>query len=601
MKFIRLKVKQHLFVWIRGVKNVRVHQRKRYGTDEPEVKHEENAIARRTQPNEIDELSTARSSNATGQRILASESPLTRTNSALRPEQEVVFCDIEDLKPGWFIWRVVFSTSFSGLLFGIDTGVIGTVVLHFANTLRGHTVNAIEKGLIVAMLSVGAFWGSISCLSADRFGRKSTMYLACAIFLAGIVIQTSSFSIAQLVFGRFTSGVSIGTAATITPMYIGEVAPAVYRGSLTGMFAVSITAGQFIGYGFGQAFMGVYQGWRIMIALGALAAVSFACLLRFCPESPRHLISHGRIQEAKAVFENIWPTASPFQINNKVKIVEEQVKEAKEKTKDMSTLCRFKQLFVVRANRRKLYAACGLMAFSQLSGFNALMYYSPTILEGLGFPDRVALAIPAANLIVTMLYTALVDRVGKRPLVLWTVPGMIISLTVGMIAWSRCHLNFHKLDKIAENYAEHLEPKPELDWPAYLIFASMLTFVICYAAGVGNLAWASSEFFPQELRPQGTMLMNMCNWGPNVLVGSSYLTMVEDVGPVWTSAFYLVMCCLLWILAFFLYPEAKALALEMIGPIFEAKNPVKEANRLQKQIKEHSGIPANGRREMAEV
>lgn len=213
---------------------MRVHQRKRYGTDEPEVKHEENAIARRTQPNEIDELSTARSSNATGQRILASESPLTRTNSALRPEQEVVFCDIEDLKPGWFIWRVVFSTSFSGLLFGmhmsparrsmltiysgIDTGVIGTVVLHFANTLRGHTVNAIEKGLIVAMLSVGAFWGSISCLSADRFGRKSTMYLACAIFLAGIVIQTSSFSIAQLVFGRFTSGVSIGTAATITPV-----------------------------------------------------------------------------------------------------------------------------------------------------------------------------------------------------------------------------------------------------------------------------------------------------------------------------------------------------------------------------------------------
>lgn len=148
----------------------------------------------------------------------------------------------------------------------------------------------------------------------NQFGRKMAMYLGCVLFVAGVVIQAASYTVAQMAVGRLVIGFGVGSAAMVLPLYVAEIAPAKARGRLIGLNNMSITGGQVISYAIGAAFASVNHGWRYMVRLGGVPAIVLACLLPFCPESPRHLAYNGRTEEARDVLRKIYKDANEGQI-----------------------------------------------------------------------------------------------------------------------------------------------------------------------------------------------------------------------------------------------------------------------------------------------
>jgi len=185
---------------------------------------------------------------------------------------------------------------------------------------------------------------------------------------------------------------------------------------MIGLDNMSITGGQLISYGIGAGFAHVHGGWRYMVGGGAIPAILFMCLLPFCPESPRHLILHGKPEQAAIVISKIFPNATELQVSQKVQHITIHVNQSRDLIAGRSQWWTFKQLYVVPANFRALIAACGLMAISQLGGFNSLMYYSSTIFALVGFGDPVAVGtiIAGTNFFFTWVNLMLVDRIGRR-------------------------------------------------------------------------------------------------------------------------------------------------------------------------------------------
>ena len=212
-------------------------------------------------------------------------------------------------------------------------------------------------------------------------------------------------------------------------MYIGEVAPAKTRGTMTGTFNLAITGTQLVGYGIGVGLGETLAGWRIMTGIGAGIALLWLVLLPFCPESPRYLVTVDR-NKAKAAVQKLRSNATPYQVDQHVAQLETYMEDARLARGDRGKIRQFCQLFK-KENRWKTFAACGLMALSQLSGFNSLMYFAPTLLVALGFPPATAVAIPGTNLLVTVVYMYLVDRMGRRRILLLASPIMVRGLEQG--------------------------------------------------------------------------------------------------------------------------------------------------------------------------
>lgn len=161
----------------------------------------------------------------------------------------------------------------------------------------------------------------IAGLTSDRYGRKLGVYLGCFLFVIGAVLQAAAFTLAQMTVGRFVVGLGVGSAAMIIPLYIGEMAPARYRGRLIVFDNLCVAGRQLVSYAIGAGFTGVSHGWRAMVGLGAVPAIILAASLPWCPESPRHLISHNKIEEARKVLQRIFPRATPEQVLAKIELV----------------------------------------------------------------------------------------------------------------------------------------------------------------------------------------------------------------------------------------------------------------------------------------
>jgi SP family myo-inositol transporter-like MFS transporter 13 len=300
------------------------------------------------------------------------------------------------------------------------------------------------------------------------------------------------------------------------------------------------------------------------------------CLLPFCPESPRQLIYHDKPQEAAVVIQSIFPHGTPEQVQQKIKHITAHVAEAKAIKEGKGNLWLLKQLYVVPGNLRALIAACGLMAISQLGGFNSLMYYSSTLFALVGFANPVAVGtiIAATNFFFTWVNLMVVDRFGRRRILLSTMWGMALFLGLAAVA-------FHW---IPVNHDLTLQSN-KIGWPAYVVLACMIIYVGFYSSGMGNTAWLSSEFFPMEVRAYGTMMLTCSCWGSNIIVASTFLTQMENTTPSGAFGFYAAICFFGWIAVYFCYPEVKGMTLEDIREIFKHGFGVKYARQLQKETK----------------
>lgn len=267
----------------------------------------------------------------------------------------------------------------------------------------------------------------IAGLFADRFGRKLPLYLGCFVFIVGAIIQAAAYSLEQMTVGRFVIGLGVGSAAMVIPLYIGELAPAKYRGRMIAFDNMSVTLGQLISYALGAGLTEVPHGWRYMVGLGAIPAIILAALLPLCPESPRQLLLHDRTDQARTVLRRTYPNATEDQVTGKLNLIQHSITEMRLATGDKSMWWTFGQLFADAPNRRALMCACGVMAISQLGGFNTLMYYSGTLFALVGFskPAVVSIVVGGTNFLFTFFNMIIIDRIGRRRILLWTVSGMV--------------------------------------------------------------------------------------------------------------------------------------------------------------------------------
>ena len=261
---------------------------------------------------------------------------------------------------------------------GYDTGVISAVLVSLQDDL-GHVLSSKEQELVTSITSGGALIGAlIAGIPADRFGRKLGIYVGCILFFIGSVIQAAAYSVAQMTIGRFIVGLGVGSAAMIIvssrsleymqgtdclqPLYIGELAPAKQRGKMIAFDNMSVTLGQLVSYALGAGFTELPHGWRYMVAVGGIPPIILGILLPKCPESPRQLISHGKLAEAERVIKRVYPHATVDQVTSKLRHIEMTVEAESSVVKGKSLWYRFKQLHCVPSNLRALICACAVMA-----------------------------------------------------------------------------------------------------------------------------------------------------------------------------------------------------------------------------------------------
>ncbi|KAB2573771.1 Myo-inositol transporter 1 [Lasiodiplodia theobromae] len=491
-------------------------------------------------------------------------------------DKAVVDDSIEETECGKMAWFISMAVSTGGFLFGYDTGVISSVLVVINDDL-GHTLSSSQQELITSLTSGGALIGAIAAgTTADKYGRKFGIYLGCLLFIAGSIIQAASYSLAQMSAGRFIVGLGVGSAAMIIPLYIGEIAPARYRGRMIAFDNMSVTFGQLISYALGAAFENATHGWRYTVGIGAAPAILLALMLPKCPESPRQLISHGKLDEAGQVIRKIFPKATDKQVKDKVQLILNSVHQVTAALEDKTLWWQFKQLFSVSANARPLISTCVVMAVSQLGGFNTLMYYSGTLFGLVGFnkPVAVSIVVGATNFIFSLVCITLLDRFGRRIVVLVTCMGMCISLVIAAVAFSYIPIS---KDLVVESR--------EIGWPGILVLITIICYVAFFASGVATISWVGTELLPVEVRALGTMVNTVTCWGCNIIIASTFLSMMKAMTASGAFGFYAGICFAGWLFLLFGYPEVKGLPLEMIRDVYSHGFGVKYAAQLQKDRK----------------
>ncbi|KAL7757182.1 hypothetical protein ACKLNR_011709 [Fusarium oxysporum f. sp. zingiberi] len=486
---------------------------------------------------------------------------------------------IEDTKPSKSVWLITFTVAMGGFLFGYDTGVISAVLVTIGDDL-GHHLDSHEQELITSITSGGALIGAlIAGLPADKYGRKLGIYIGCFLFLVGSVVQAAAFNIAAMTAGRLIVGFGVGSAAMIIPLYIGELAPAKYRGRMIAFDNLSVTLGQLVSYGLGAALTDVPHGWRYMIAIGGVPPIILAALLPRCPESPRQLIAHGKRDEAEKCLRRVYPAATEEQLKSKLERLVWTVEVESSVVANKSLWWQFKQLHCVPSNLRALISACTVMAISQLGGFNTLMYYSATLFSLVGFnkPTAVAIVVGATNFLFTFVNLVVIDKLGRRIILLVTVLGMAVSMVIAAVA-------FHWIP-ISKDLVLQAD---SVNWAGIVVLVTIIFYVAFFATGVATIGWVGTELLPLEVRALGTMMNTVTCWSCNLIIASTFLSMMKSMTPSGAFGFYAGICFFGWIFVIFFYPEVKGLPLEEVRKVFENGFDVKLAKQMQRDLKTNS-------------
>jgi SP family arabinose:H+ symporter-like MFS transporter len=427
-----------------------------------------------------------------------------------------------------------------GLLFGFDTAVIsGTTP--FIQPYFG--LNDIALGWTVSSLLAGCIIGVISSgKPSDLMGRRNTLIVAALLFAFSAIGSALSKQIAVFIAFRFIGGLAVGTASMLSPMYISEIAPAGKRGKLVSLNQMAIVIGILL------AFFSNYllaetgeNSWRWMLAVMGAPAVLFFTTLLFVPESPRWLVQKNHRDTAYAVLEKINGT-------------EEAVKELAAIENSISSEIKGDYRTVFSKEMRPiLWIGLMLAVFSQITGINAILYYAPIIFTDLGNATDSALIqttiIGGVNFLFTLVAIGLIDKWGRKPLLISGTVGMIISLTVITIAY----------------YLNRLE--------GYLILFFILTYIASFAASLGPACWVIvSEIFPNKIRSKAMSVVVVSLWTANFIVILIFPAILNRLGGGLAFLIFDIMCMLLLIFIIFKLPETKGKSLEELEKVLLKKS-----------------------------
>jgi sugar porter (SP) family MFS transporter len=416
-----------------------------------------------------------------------------------------------------------------GLLFGFDTAVIAG-----ATSQLTHAFDLTPRGLGFTV-SI-ALWGTVlgallASIPGDRFGRRDSLRVLAVLYLVSALGCAFAPTWLLLVGARFIGGLAIGGSSVLGPMYIAEIAPAKWRGRLVGFFQFNVVAGILLAY-FSNYVVGMTHGgateWRWKLGVSAVPAAFFFLMLFQIPRSPRWLAMKGRTTEARTVLEQIGEENIDAELEAMASALRLEQQQGKER------------LFSART-RFPVFLAVSIAMFNQFSGINAILYYLNDIFARAGFSkvssDLQAVAIGATNLLFTMLAMSIIDRVGRRVLLLIGSVGTAASLAgVAAIFWTGRHEG----------------------WLLWLLIG----FIAAFAFSQGSVIWVYiGEVFPTAVRAKGQGLGSATHWIMNALI-SFLFPVVAASSKAAPFVFFAAMMVLQFFVVLFVYPETKNIALE---------------------------------------
>ncbi len=425
----------------------------------------------------------------------------------------------------------------AGALFGYDQGVISGALL---GVQKAFAVGAAALEIVTSWVTLGAMFGSlVGGYLADHFGRKRALFAAAALFIIGAAIEGLAPNVPVLVFGRLAAGFGVGVAAVAAPLYAAELAPAAQRGRFVSAYQLAITVGIFVAYFVDQALAGP-QGWRAMFAVSAVAGVLLALAVLATVESPRWLVKSGRPDDAR---QNLVALGAENDADARLAAIQSALR-AEHETASWS------DVFEPRW-RTPLKIGLGLAVLQQITGINAIIYYSDNIFAAAGFTAPAAQtaattwAIGAVNVLSTFIAIAFIDRLGRRPLLIAGLTGMGLSLAAVGFA-------FEQSGKIGGG-------------AGVVTLAALVVFIISFAFSLGPVTWTViNEIYPGEVRGRAVAIATAVNWGAAFLVSEFFLSIVNTIGQAFTFWLFAAFCVLGLFWVYLGVPETRHRSLEEI-------------------------------------
>jgi sugar porter (SP) family MFS transporter len=436
------------------------------------------------------------------------------------------------VRPNLNLMKATLTGALGGMLFGFDTVVISGAI---DSLVRLYNLNPQDKGWTVAIALIGTVAGALGAGQVgQKLGGRETLRMTAVLYLLSAIGGALAWNWPVLMFFRFLGGLGIGASSVLGPVYIAELAPAKWRGRLVGSFQFNVVTGILVAYTSNYFIRTLHLGaaeWRWQVGVAALPAFCFLVLLFGIPRSPRWLASKNRNDEALDVIRLMG------EVNPEAELAEIQSALAEEHATAYEPVFQKKYIY-------PLFLAISIGAFNQLAGINAILYYLNSIFAAAGFSqvsgDQQAIAIGFTNLVFTIVGMSLIDKLGRKILLLIGAAGTAGCLAV--VSWLFA-TNTH---------------------PGALVWV-LITYIAFFALSQGAVIWVYiGEVFPNAVRSKGQGVGNASHWIMNTIIALEFPVMVAHVGRSAPFIFFAVMTVVQFVVVLLVYPETKGQTLEAL-------------------------------------
>ncbi len=436
-------------------------------------------------------------------------------------------------------------TFLAGLLFGYDQGVISGALPLLQKDLD---LSTFESEIVTSWVTLGALFGAlVAGGTADRIGRRWTAVTAGVLFAVGALIEAVAPGAGMLTVGRLVTGLGVGFASVVAPLYAAEMAPKRLRGRFVSTYQLAITVGILFAYLADDALTGSDR-WRLMFGLAVIPGAALVVGFLVMPESARWLLKMGRRDEARASLVKVdGPEVADVEL---AQIEADLVAEQREGQASWGEV-------LSPSLRRALWVGIGLAVLQQVTGINAIIYYANEIFAEAGFTTAeqqakaTLWAVGVVNVLATLIAVAWVDRFGRRPLLLTGLVGMTVSL--GAVG-----LSFAALDARPETATSTTAG-------GIVTVLALVVFIASFAFSMGPIVWTLiSEIYPNRVRGRAISVATAANWLAAFLVAQFFLSLVDAIGESTTFFLFAALCVVSFVFVWYLVPETKGRSLEEI-------------------------------------
>lgn len=428
---------------------------------------------------------------------------------------------------------VVFSSlivAIGAFLFGYHTAIISGAILFIAEEFQ---LTTFQQEFLISSTLIGGIFGALSGGISDVLGRKKTLLFNALLFLIATFCLFEANSYSLLIFGRLFVGFAVGIASVSVPLYIAEISPVESRGTLVSLNQFLVTIGILVSFWVAYSYAAT-ENWRTMFSFAMIpASIQLFCLL-LIPETPGWLLSKGRAKHAEKVL-------------HRLRIASPRKDLLKEEKKQDQPIRKTPKALLSPSVRTPFFIGIGISVFQQITGINTVIYYAPKIfqLSGMASAESAIFAtiwIGLVNVVMTLIGLWLVDRLGRRFLVLAGVGGMTLCLSI-----------------LAYSFLFSSSPSGSLS------LIALIGYIAFFAPGLGIVTWLIiSEIFPLGIRGRAMSISTFFNWFSNYVVSLTFLTLIELLSIGGTYLLFTAICILCFLFLWKKVPETKGKSFEEI-------------------------------------